>query len=473
MTILGLDLGTGSTKALVVADDGVVLGHRSAGHAVDSPVAGAAQSDPNAWLASVATAAAQALGEAGQPGIDAIGLSGQMHGAVCADSNGRPLRPALLWPDTRATDGAARLRALGPVDRAALGNPVAPGMFGPLLAMARQESARVRQQLAWALSPKDWLRWQLTGAVHTEPSDASATLLWDLRRSCWSGAALDALAIPAHVLPPLVASTQVVGGLQASSAAVLGLPSGTPVVAGAADTAAAILGSGLEQGQAQLSIGTGAQLVVPIAAVAAQPDPVVHCYRSATATGWYAMAAVQNAGLALEWVRGLFDAEWDEMHAALDHVPPGAHGVTFHPYLTGERTPLLDTHVRAAWQGIGPHVRRPTLLRACLEGVAFALRDALEALVASGVTVDGLRLVGGGTGDPRWRTLLSTALGQRLTPLALADASAYGACRLAAAATGTTLTPTGHLGPAIAPDEAAADPIEAAWQHWRRRRPTG
>lgn len=473
MRVLGIDLGTGSTKAAIVDDRGRITGLGTAPHRVEHPAPGAAEIDPAVWRSSVAHAVRDARAEAGGAPVDAVGLSGQMHGVVCVDAAGTPVRTALLWPDTRATAACARYADLPAAVRRTLGNPPAPGMFGPLLAMALADDPSLARRIDWALSPKDWLRLVLTGEPATEPSDASATLLWDVPTDTWAPAVLDLLAIPARWLPPVTASASVAGALTTDGADLLGLPPGTPVAAGAADTAAAVHGTGLTAGAVQLSVGTGGQIVVPVSDPTLSDAPVTHRYRTATPAGWYAMAAIQNAGLALEWVRDVLHAGWDEVHHALDTVPAGADGVTFHAYLTGERTPVLDPHSRAAWQGLALRHGRATLLRAALEGVAFALRDALEALVDDGVAIGTVRLVGGGTDDPRWRTLLATALGRPLHLQRMHDVSVLGAARLAAEALGGVV-PAAHgaTDVVIGPDPTAADEVEAAWHRWRQRRPT-
>lgn len=474
MTLLGIDLGTGSTKTAVVADDGRVLGRGSFWHPVQAPAPGAAVTAPSEWLASVRRATSDALVQAGHPTIDAVGLSGQMHGVVCVDDALQPLGPALLWADVRAASQCAAYDRLNPDERRALANPVVPGMFGPLLAWVLEHERAWRDQLRWALSPKDWLRAALTGAVHTEPSDASATLLWDAASSGWSTAAIEVLGLSPQVLPPVVGSDQVAGRLHADGVELLGLAEKAPVVTGAADVAAGLIGSDLPVGQAQLSIGTGAQVVVPLSELAFADRPTTHRYRRADAHGWYAMAAVQNAGLALDWVRRTLGASWDQMHAALDHVPPGADGVTFHGYLTGERTPVLDHTARGAWQGLGLHTTHDALLRSALEGVAFAIRDATDALTAEGVAVGTVRLVGGGTADQRWRALLTDALHRTLTVDPIRDVSAVGAARLAAAAVtgaGACPRPTDADDATITPAPRAMDDLDAAYDRWRSRRP--
>lgn len=455
----------------MVDAQGTVRGHASAPHRIDHPAPGAAEMDVQAWLTSVATATRTACEAAGVADVAAVGLSGQMHGVVFVTADGDTARPALLWPDTRATAACRRYDRMDATAAAALGNPVVPGMFGPMLAWALTDDVTLRGRLRWALSPKDWLRFVLTGRVATEPSDASATLLWSVLTDEWSNAALTTLGLSAKILPPIVASAAPAGVLTAAGADLLGVAQGTPVAAGAGDTAAAIHGARLSVGASQLSVGTGAQIVVPLDHPACVPGPVTHRYRRADATGWYAMAAVQNAGLALEWVRSVLGVTWAELHSSLDGVPPGAEGVTFHPYLTGERTPLLDADARGAWRGLSLHHDRSVLCRAALEGVAFALRDGLQALIAEAVPVGPMRLVGGGSDDERWRRLLASTLRRRLHRHRQTDASVYGAARLAAQAIGDDVAPatTGTVS-TIEPEPRLAAELDDVWRRWHARR---
>jgi xylulokinase len=291
------------------------------------------------------------------------------------------------------------------------------------------------------LQPKDWLRIRLTGEVATEPSDASATLLYDLPADDWSYAAVEQLGLRAELLAPLVPSAEVAGTLTGEAAGELGLQEGLPVAAGAADTAAAMLGAGLlRPGPVQLTVGTGGQVVTPRGNPDPDPRLRTHLYRGAAPGLWYSMAAVQNAGLALEWVRKMLGASWEEVYDEAFAVPVGSGGVSFLPYLSGERTPRFDPRVRGAWTGLGLDHTRGHLLRAALEGVAFALREGLEALEDLGVSAPELRLAGGGasgargrSGDP-WRQLLADVLGRTLWLLpdrVSSVASARGAAFLA------------------------------------------
>jgi xylulokinase len=434
--LLGIDLGTSSVKALVTDFEGAVIGQASAEYAVTSPHPAWSESDPASWLAATVDAVRNAVGQSGAEPI-AIGLSGQMHGVVPTDDAGGPVRAAMLWSDARATREVARYRELPGHILQRLGNPLVPGMAGPMLVWVARHEPDVYRATRWALQPKDWLRAQITGRFATEPSDASATLLYDLVRDDWDGELLDALHLDPALLPPVLPrSAEPAGELTATAAELLGLPSGIPVAAGAADTAAAALGSGLVDPNAvQLTIGTGVQLVRPLTQLP-QPlptAPVTHTYRAATDRGWYAMAALLNGGLALAWVLRVLGATWQELYdtAARDAQ---ADDPFFLPHLHGERTPYLDTDMRGAWTNLGPRHSKQHLLRASLEGVAFAAREALDYVVTAKDRVPHLRLAGGGTTHPAWRQMLADILGYPLQPVDVSAASGLGAAMLAARA---------------------------------------
>jgi xylulokinase len=440
--LLGIDLGTGSVKVLLMREDGTAAGEGSAPYPVRSPRSGWAESSPDDWWAAVLEATAAAMGRRG-PEVTALGLSGQMHGVVLADERGLPLRPAILWADTRSGDELAAYRGLDEDLRRRLANPPAVGMAGPSLLWLRGNEPEEYASARWALQPKDWLRMRLTGEAAAEPSDASATLLYDLVADDWSYAAVEKLALRDGLLAPLVPSAGVAGTLQAGAAGDLGLRGGLPVAAGAADTAAAMLGTGLlRPGPVQLTVGTGGQVMTPKGSPDPDPNGRTHLYRGGVPGLWYCMAAIQNAGLALEWVRKVLGVSWDEVYEEAFAVPPGAGGVAFLPYLSGERSPRFDPGARGAWTGLGLDHTRGHLLCAALEGVAFALREGLESLVDLGVEAPELRLAGGGAGgnagEP-WQQLLADVLGRTLWLLPgeiSSVASARGAALLAGLASG-------------------------------------
>src|SRR5580692_4815809 len=431
---LGLDLGTSSAKAIVLDTGGNLLAQASAGYAVTSARAGYAESEAAHWWTAVSACAREAIHAAGaQP--SAIGLSGQMHGLVLASRAGEPLRPALLWADSRATGSLRAYRLLGARALGRLANPLVPGMTGPLLKWVADHEPRAYAEARWALQPKDWLRARLTGEFHAEPSDASASLLYDVLGDRWDLEVVGALGLEASLLAPLLPSAGApAGALTAEAATRLGLPAGIPVAAGAADTAAAALGSGIASGDIQLTVGTGAQVIRPLPAPVSRADAGVNLYRSATPGGWYHMGATVSAGLSLTWVREIMNATWDELYASADHRGQ-AHDPLFVPHLSGERTPYCDPALRGSWTSLSLASDRTSLLRSALEGTAFAIRDALDALLA-GHRPPHLRLAGGGTLAAAWRQLLADVLGLPLYAVDVPAASGRGAALLGARAAG-------------------------------------
>lgn len=454
--LLGIDLGTGSVKTLLLSRDGVVLGEAQAHYPVTAPQPGWAQTDPSAWWRSTARAVRGLVaGRAHE--VEAVGLSGQMHGVVLCAAAGEPLRPAILWADGRSQVELPAYAALPDRLRHALGNPPASGMAGPTLAWLRQHEPEAYARARWALQPKDWLRLRLTGVAGTEPSDASATLLYDLAADGWALEVVEALGLRPDLLAPLSASARVAGTMTVGAARALGLRSGVPVATGAADVAAALIGSGLnEPGPVQLTVGSGAQIVTLVQD--ARPDATgrTHLFRTAAVHGYYAMAAMQNAGLALEWVRRTLGVTWKTAYREAFGVAPGAGGVTFVPYVTGERTPHFDPAASGSWRGLRLDHGRAHLLRAAFEGVAFSLREGLTALQDLGHDPDSLRLAGGGTLHPEWRQLLADVLGRPLLATDVPSASARGAALLAGMATGV-------FGGANEAGVAPAEPTPVAW----------
>lgn len=429
--LLGIDLGTSSVKALLLATDGTVLSEAASSYPVHAPHPGWAESDPADWWSAVAIAVRTAVKDRADR-IQAIGLSGQMHGVVLADEEGTPLRSAILWADTRSSGMLDAYRSLDAGMQNRLANPIAAGMAGPSLLWLREHEPDVYTAARWALQPKDWLRLRLTGVAAAEPSDASGTLLYDVVSDCWALVVIEALKLRADWLAKLMPSSSIAGYLTTVASEHLGLPVNLPIVAGAADTAAAAVGNALlVPGSVQLTIGSGAQIVTPRSQPIVDPQCRTHLYRAAVPDQWYTLAAIQNAGLALEWVRSILGLSWPQVYTEAFSVSPGCEGLTFLPYLTGERTPHLDPHARGAWVGLGLHHTRAHLMRAALEGVAFSVRQGLEAIAATGVIAKELRLGGGGTLETAWKQLLADVLRIPLYTSTVAAASARGAAILA------------------------------------------
>ena len=435
--VLGADLGTSGLKLAALDPAGAVVAEAEVGYAWSSPQPGWAQVDVAVWRAAFddALAALDLTGHA----VRGLGFSGQMHGAVLVDAHGAALAPALLWPDQRASGQLDRWRALADDARAALANPLVPGMTGPLTAWLAEHDPELVARAAGVLLPKDALRATLVpdaDPLVTDRSDASATLLWDVPADTWSAAAV---ALAGVAVPRVLPAHHVVG------AAVLGGPGEVPVVVGGADTPLALLATGTTAGL-QVNLGTGAQLLRPGATPDPALDPVVHSYADA-AEGWYAMAALQNAGLAWDWVRSVLGFGWAELVATLDG--PGAGGVRFAPWLTGERGGVAGPDDRGAWTGLHPGTTRADLGRAALEGVATALAAAADLLGPAGE--DPVVLTGGGARTPAVQQLLADALGRPVQHVQVRSASATGAALLAARGVGLDLVPQRRLGPVVDP----------------------
>ncbi|MFM0735834.1 FGGY family carbohydrate kinase [Paraburkholderia xenovorans] len=425
MSFLGIDLGTGSLKTAIVDEDGRELAAASVAYALDTPQPGWAETSVHTWWSALCEAAARLPADLRRD-VQAIGFSGQMHGVVLIDADGEAVRPAMLWPDTRARHLLDQWPEPQP-------NPVAPGMAGPLLSWIVRNEPESARRTRWALQPKDWLRVALGGAIGTDPSDACATALAD-PAGVWDLALLDRLHLPHEWFAPLAPSYAAGGTLSEKAALALGLRAGIVLATGGADTPCAALGSGLAQtGDALLTTGTGGQIVV-LAEEAPAAVRGLHRYR-AVSDHWYRMAAMQNVGVALERVRGWLGYEWADAYR--DAFDTGADtGLTFLPYLTGERTPWLNPAARGGWLGLALDHTRGTMMRAAFEGVAFSLRAGLDAIRASGASVTALKLAGGGSVDARWRQLLADALNVELHAVDCPNAAARGAAILGGLASG-------------------------------------
>jgi xylulokinase len=446
MSFLGIDLGTGSLKVAIVDENGREQAVASVAYPIETPQAGWAETSVQTWWRALCEAAAR-LPDGLRRDVRAIGFSGQMHGVVLIDAAGEAVRPAMLWPDTRAL----ALLDAWPEPQP---NPVAPGMAGPLLRWIVLHEPQSASRTRWALQPKDWLRVALGGAVATDPSDACATALAD-PAGVWDAALLDRLEIPREWFAPLARSYATGGVLSESAAHALGLRAGIVLATGAADTPCAALGSGLaHDGDALLTTGTGGQIVV-LAEHAPAVVKGLHRYRAAS-DHWYRMAAMQNVGIALERTRGWLSYEWADAYRdafgdatnAINAISAfnatttsntntaAASGLTFLPYLTGERTPWLNPMARGGWLGLALDHTRGTMMRAAFEGVAFSLRAGLDAIRASGATVTALKLAGGGSVDARWRQLLADALNVELHAVDCPNAAPRGAAILGGLASG-------------------------------------
>jgi xylulokinase len=433
--VLGIDLGTSQVKALVMTPDGEIRGRGRAGYPVVSPGEGLAETDPAEWWRATVAAVREALADASADvEVAAVGVDGQMHGVALAGDDGNAVRPAILWLDRRAEAEAARYGELPAELTRPLGNQASAGMAGPMLGWLAAHEPDVLRRARWALQPKDWLRMRLTGLAATDPTDASGTLLFDLTRGAWAWDLINAVGLPGDKLPPVLGSTEVAGDLLPGPASELGLPPGIPVATGAADTAAALYAADLGEGDgragwALLTVGTGGQWMVPEGEF--RPAAGTNLF-AAVGGGFYRLAPVQNAGVALDWVRGVLGVTWQQLYDTAGR-PWRADTPVFLPYLARER---WDPATAGAWEGLTLGHDRDDLVRGALEGVAFLLRKRLDDLRAAGHQPEAVLLGGGGATHPGWRQLLADVLALPLYPADTSWLSAAGAARVAAAATG-------------------------------------
>jgi xylulokinase len=430
---LGLDLGTSAVKATLIDDEQSVVGSSAAPLEVSRPQRGWSEQDARDWIAA-AERALDALrsAHAGALGaVHGIGLSGQMHGATLLDERDAPLRPCMLWNDTRAYAEAAALDA-DPRFRGVTGNIVFPGFTAPKVAWVRRYEPDTFNKARWVLLPKDFLRLWLTGEHVSEMSDASGTSWLDVAARRWSDELLAATGMSARQMPSLVEGTAVSGMLRRELADRFGLRGAVAVAGGAGDNAAAACGLGVvSDGAAFVSLGTSGVLFAANRWYAPNAASAVHTFCHALPATWHQMGVILSATDSLNWLATLTGATPSELTAALgDRLePPGT--VTFLPYLGGERTPHNDANVRGVFVGLGHETDRRALARAVVEGVAFALCDSRDALRAAGTTIARVAAVGGGTRSRYWLEVLATALGVPVDVPAAGDfGAALGAARL-------------------------------------------
>ena len=483
---LGIDIGTTAVKALVVDETGSVVGDAEGPQDMSVPKPGWAEQNPTDWWQGTITAVRAACEQASVNEVAAIGLSGQMHSSVLLDAADQVLRPAILWNDVRTTEQCRFItEALGETGlRRSVGNPALEGFTAPKLLWVRDEEPQIFERVQTVLLPKDYIRLLMTGEKAMEPSDAAGTLLFDIRRNCWSEEMLDALDLDRMLLPPIAGSAEVTGGLTSSAAKALGLQQGTPVVGGGADNAAASVGSGVVSlGTMQTSIGTSGAVVAPIDRPRVDPGMRIHSFNHAVPEMWYLMGVVLSAGAALAWFRRALSGasetspSYDELTVEAAEVAPGADGLTFLPYLTGERTPHADSNARGVFAGIHAGHERGHMVRAVMEGVTFALRDSLELMRRLNADTEEAVAVGGGAQSDFWRQMQADVLGVSVVRVGPSGGAPYGAAILAAVgaggfgtvpdACGSWIQPLDRLEPNLANHEA----YETAYGRYRKLYP--
>ncbi len=467
---LGLDLGTSGLRALLLRPDGSVVGASDSAYEVSHPNPGWSEQNPNDWITGCRSALAelrqQHPSEYAQ--VLAIGVSGQMHGAVVLGANDAPLRPCILWNDTRSHVEAERLNALPDVPELS-GNIVFPGFTAPKLVWLAANEPDVFASTHKVLLPKGYLVHWLTGRHICGLSDAAGTSWLDTRRREWSQYLLDASGMRLDQMPDLVEGNEVVGAVRGAVADELGLSRDVKVVGGAGDNAAAACGVGaIREGDGFVSLGTSGVLLAARDGFAPSPDSAVHTFCHAFPKAWYQMGVILAATDSLNWLSRVTGQTAADLAGGLgDKIgPPG--DIRFLPYLSGERTPHNDSHVRGAFIGLDISAGPTELAQAVMEGVAFALRDNFEALKSTGAQLDRILAIGGGSQSRYWVEVIATVLGQPINlPQSGEFGAALGAARLAmAGATGASvadvMTPT-PVAESILPRADLQSAYEDAW----------
>jgi xylulokinase len=443
---LGIDVGTSGVKAILMNPAGDIETSTGAPLTLSTPQPGWAEQDPDAWWHACVTAVKDVLRSTPAARITSIGISGQMHSSVFLDRDGTVIRPALLWCDGRTTAECQEItRRAGGEDalREWVRNPAMEGFTLPKVLWLRNKEPQAFARLATVLLAKDYIRYRLTGVLATEPSDASGTLMFDPARLRWSEELLRAVDLPVSMLPDVGGSSSVLGRVSPDAARLTGIATGTPVVGGGADNACGAAGVGvIAPGEAVASWGTSGTVLAPTAEPLVDPALRAHTFCHVAPHTWYLIGVVLSAGGAFAWYKDQFarelvgDDQVRRLNEEAETAPAGADGVTFLPYLQGERTPHRDASARAAFLGLSLAHTRAHLSRAVVEGVCFALRDSLAILKELGLSPTHLLLTGGGARSPFVRRLQAEVFGLPVCTVNREEGPAYGAALLAAVGAG-------------------------------------
>ncbi len=444
MYVLGIDVGTGGTRALIIDQKGKLISSATEEHEpFASPQIGWAEQRPEDWWRATGAAVRKALGNANLSGeqIACVGFSGQMHGAVMLDESDEVVRPALIWCDVRTEkqcqDFTAKVGAEKLIQLTC--NPALPNFTLTKFLWVRENEPKNWRRVRSVMLPKDYVRFRLTGDRAIDMADASGTLLLDVTHRRWSKEVLQAAEIDEALLPKLYESPDVCGQVSAAGAAATGLKAGTPVVAGAGDQAAGATGMGIvTPGAVSATIGTSGVVFAATDRPALDAKGRLHTFCHAVPGRWHVMGVTQAAGLSLRWFRDRFGAGADDgrdpyerLTAEAAKVPAGSDGLLWAPYLMGERTPHLDPNARGAMVGLTASHTRGHVVRSILEGVAFSLRDSFTLFAEMKVPVTKIRLGGGGARSPLWRQIQADVYGHEVEIVEAEEGAAYGAAILA------------------------------------------
>jgi xylulokinase len=446
--LLGLDVGTGGTRAVLIGKDGAIISSATRDHQrFVSPDDGWAEQDPDDWWSAAAGAIRDCITKAQLGGEDVacVGLAGQMHGAVLLDGADQVLRPAIIWCDQRSHQECDLLdHAVGRERLIQLTcNPALTNFTLTKLLWVRNHEPRVWQRFRSFLLPKDYVRFRLSGEHATDMADASGTLLLDVARRRWSSDIMATVGLPESCLPRVFESVEICAHVSDEGARGTSLRAGTPIVAGAGDQAGGAIGLGIARpGDVSVTIGTSGVVFAATDRPTMDPQGRVHTFCHAVPNRWHVMGVTQAAGLSLRWFRDLlvgspnYQKSYDELITEAAAIPAGADGLLWAPYLMGERTPHLDPRARGALVGLSANHTRSHVVRAILEGVAFSLKDTLTLFDEMRVPVRSIRLGGGGARSTLWRQIQADIYGHEVEIVEAEEGAAYGAALLAGVAHG-------------------------------------
>jgi xylulokinase len=436
---LGLDVSTTGSKALLIDETGKVAGTASTPHTLQTPRPLWSEQDPREWWQAVSASIRSVLQQTGIQGdrIQAIGVTGQMHGLVLLDQNGQVLRPAILWNDqrTQAQCDAIHQRFGKEKFIQTTGNLALPGFTAPKILWVAENEADTYKKAKHVLLPKDYIRLRLTGEYAMDKADGSGTVLFDIKQRDWSHEVLEILGIDPAWMPPTFEGPEITSRVTAEAAEATGLKVDTPLIAGAGDQAAQAVGVGaVEPGIVALTVGTSGVVFATTPDALVEPEGRLHAFCHAVPDMWHFMGVMLSAAGSLQWYHDAFAHEvgYEDLLQEAEAIPAGSDGLQFLPYLSGERTPHPDPLARGAFIGLTLRHGRGHLTRAVLEGVSFGLKDNLALIQAAGLgEIRQVRASGGGIKSSLWQQILASVLETELVTVNTTEGAAYGAALLA------------------------------------------
>jgi len=441
--LLGIDLGTSSVKSLLLDKNGKIKGITQESYNIDIPAPGCAEQNPEMWWAKTCITIKKLLAgtNINSKDIDGIGFSGQMHGIVALDEAYIPIRPCIIWADQRTKSEVDYIYST--IGRETLAqmtlNPIATGFFGASLLWLKRNEPATYSKIHKVILPKDYIRYKMTGKIASEITDASSTLLFDTANLKWNQKLVEMLELNPEVLPECFTPYTLAGYVTSACASETGLFEGTPIVFGAGDQPSQALGNGITKpGIVSVTIGTGGQVFTPVNSPIYDSKLRTHTFCHVVPNTWNIMGATLSAGLSMKWLKDkiLNTNSFDEMTQLAEKVPPGSEGLIFLPYLTGERTPHMDSLAKGMFFGLTLKHSKSAMIRAVMEGVVFSLKDCMDIFTDMELKMDRIISSGGGAKSKIWKQIMADVLGFDVYTSSVIEQASMGAAMLAGLGTG-------------------------------------